>query len=1058
MRFFIYLTFFLLVSYVNGAQINTTLANPKDFDIFYGQKSRIYLTGEWFYKRVACNHKEYFDVVQKNLKLTGANFNSSSWDKMQVPNYIDARRRNPELKGAMFFRKNFKIPTNLKGKRFILKFDGIAWEPIIFINGKKVTGLKNVLPGFPTEFFQTDITKFIKAGSNNITVTLFKNIRPRRLLNSGIYNPVMIDIVNSVYVKEMFINPELPNIAKVKCTIINSTGKKLNVKLTAEASPWKKTGAKTTILLGARELVPGENHLQFDMKINNPVLWNLENPFLYSIKLSANGKLAGWERFGLREFKVVGKNFYLNGNKINCYGIAAEEGHLARLMYVEAGNPQLINNVGGCLRKYIKMLKQDNCMSAMRWPAFTKVMNDICDEEGMLNFHVIWPFKHSTDMPLWIKRMIVNKKRAIPEKLSKGFFYEKVNGKLKMCGKDIFDLEGRNEYLKLVFNKLGKSICNNPSVVTILDGDENFRSCNQAFDLPTMRKALYEICPGMVFASEHGIADSSMNLDGKRVPVVPKQDFINYAGVACGGAAMNIGHFSLYPYTLKWFYESRNKAIYPHPLPSFADEALYYGDMRTMELERLWQPAKRSFSPMYKDGKLDIKQMVRILSKPDYAKIQAIANRAKRSRAKYAAVKGEWWSYRHFIKLAGLHVDIFDKQKVCKIIGLRAKKMVEMVRIYDQYMQGIGTVTGPWLKYDMTKLIELDPAGIQSSSPIGKMFKLIYSPLFTCISLYDNKHNFIAGNKFNTKVYAFNNTGIDAKDIKVKLTLSAEASSLFNKTIDFGCLKAGSKVTRNITVPFAADLKTGTYKIVLRMTSGDKEILLNDYKVFVLGYADAHPQINCSDLLYVLQGRNRVLKKNLEKLLGNIKGLTVKFINDIDALGDGKYLIIGPRALNNNNSQKLTKLNEWLKKGGRMLSLSQKLEGAVPWIPEMQIFSLKGKFSKYFQLIGIDLMPVELGYPAFEKLQERYYWETLNNKHGEVYRSLILPLDEDAKAIGADAGAGEVPRCFGALLTEKKVGAGTCILSQVEAVKAYGKDDGVAAKYLYNLIKHLINK
>ena len=107
-------------------------------------------------------------------------------------------------------------------------------------------------------------------------------------------------------------------------------------------------------------------------------------------------------------------------------------------------------------------------------------------------------------------------------------------------------------------------------------------------------------------------------------------------------------------------------------------------------------------------------------------------------------------------------------------------------------------------------------------------------------------------------------------------------------------------------------------------------------------------------------------------------------------------------------------------------------------------------------MIGIDLMPVDLDYPAFDKLQERYYWETLNNKYGEVYGSLILPLDKDAKAIGADADLGEIPRCFGALLVEKKIGLGTCILSQVEAVNACGKNDGVAVKYLYNLIKHLI--
>ncbi|MEI8245768.1 MAG: hypothetical protein WCI51_08060 [Lentisphaerota bacterium] len=1057
MRFWIYFVSFLAISYANGAQINSTLAKPEDFDIFYAKKERIYLTGEWLYKRVACNHNEYFDAVQKNLRFTTADFDSSSWDKMQVPNFIDAGEHNPELCGAMFFKKNFTIPAGTQGKRFILKLEGLAWEPMIFINGRKAAELKNILPGFPTEFFHIDVTEYIKSGSNNISIVIFKNVRPMRVLNSGIYAPVMIDVVNPVYASEMFIRPQLPDLAKIKCLLINSTGKKLNAGITIELSPWNGQGSTTVINHGYRELEPGENQLEFTAKINNPVLWSPANPFLYSVKLNVDGKLAGWERFGLREFNVVGSDFYLNGKKINCYGIAAEEGHLSCLLYIENGNPQFINNVGGCLRKYIKLLRQNNCTSIMRWPMFTKIMNDICDEEGVLNFHVILPFKHSTDMPLWIKRMIINKNHTVPEKLYMGFFYEKVNGEFKQCGKEIFDLAGRDQYFKYLFNKLGKNIANNPSVVGVLTGNENFRDCNQAFDLPVQRKALYENCPGMVFAGEHGISAESMDLNGKLVPAVPAQDFLNAAGLMCGGASMDISHFSLYPLTLKLFYELWNTDVYPKPIPVYADEALYYGTCRTCNAERLWKLTKKSFSPMYKDGKLDVPQMVRILSNPNYAAIQGTANQNEHDKAMYAAVDGEWWEYRQLIKLAGLHVDIFDKQKVYEIVALRVKKMVEMVRMYDQYMQGVSACSGPWLNYDMEKLQNLNPDGIQSTSPIGKMFKLAYSPLFTCLSLYDNQHNFIAGNKFCTKVYAFNNTGEDSKDAKVKVTLSTESdNALFSENIDFGCLKAGSKVTMDITIPLAADLKTGDYKIALQMTSGNKEILLNDYKVFVLGSADAAMKVNFSQTLYILNGKNRVLNETLKTLLANIDGLKVKYIDEINMPADGKFLLIGPDALNHLNAKKFAGLGEWLKNGGRMLSLEQRFEGTVPWLPESQILPLRSKVSKYFRMIGIDLMPVDLDYPAFDKLQERYYWETLNNKYGEVYGSLILPLDKDAKAIGADADRGEIPRCFGALLVEKKVGLGTCILSQVEAVNACGKNDGVAVKYLYNLIKHLI--
>ena len=1054
--FFLSLLFSTLL--VNAAQISTVEAKPECYDVFYGKKDRIYLTGKWSYKKVLCKHKDYFKIAKENINLAEKSVNTKSWNNILVPNYMDVHSRKPQDSAATFLRRDFNISDFKKDKRYILKFQGIAWEPIIYINGKKVAELKNILPGFPMEFFQNDITEYLKKGTNNITVSIFVSNRSGRIISCGIYAPVMIDVVNPVYLREMLIHSQLPDMAKVKCTIENSTGKTVKSEITAEVSPWKNTGTTTVLKLGKRLLKAGKNKLEFTVKINNPILWNLANPFLYSLKLKVGDKLAGFERFGLREFKSRDGNFYLNGNKINCYGIAAAEGNLARLMYVESYSPQFINNTRGVLRKYIKMLKANNCSTAMRWPSFSRAMNDICDEEGFINFHMILPWKHTKDMPLWIKRKIVAKGRKIPEKLSHGYFYEKVNGKFERCGKDIFDIEGRNSYLNLVYNKLGKLICNSPSVVAILNGDENFRSCNQAFDMPLMRKSLYETCPGMVFAGEHGIGSTSMTLDGKRIPVVPDQDLVNYAGANCGGASMNVCHFSMYPFTLKWRYELYNKNIYPKPLPNFADESLYYGVIRTSKAKRLWRFTLKSYSSMYPKGKVDIEQMIKILGNPAIDKANVISNRYKRTAYIRKETKGTWWPYRKHIKLMGLQVDGLDQRVLFGAIAKRVKKMGEMVRMYDQYMQGVGAVTGPWFNYDMDKMLNLDPAGIKSTSPIGEMFKLVYSPLFTCLSLYDNQHSFIAGDKLDTKIFAFNNSGFDSKDVKVELILSQSNKRVFNKTVNFNTLKAGSKVVKEISIPFAAGLKTGDCTITLKMRSANKELLTNSYNVFVLSQADAHPQLSFKDTLYVLNGKNRIMNKKLTELLGNIKGIKIEYIENLAKLDKIKYLLIAPRALNKSNEKELAKLNPWLKKGGRMLALEQSYIGSFPWLPGVKNVPLVGKFAKYFTLFGIDLMPVHTDYPAFDKIEKRHYWNTLNNKYGEVYRTLMAPLDKDAMAIGADVGFDEFARCFGALLIEKKVGSGTCIMSQVEAVKASGKKDGVAAKYLYNLIKHITNK
>lgn len=46
---------------------------------------------------------------------------------------------------------------------------------------------------------------------------------------------------------------------------------------------------------------------------------------------------------------------------------------------------------------------------------------------------------------------------------------------------------------------------------------------------------------------------------------------------------------------------------------------------------------------------------------------------------------------------------------------------------------------------------------------------------------------------------------------------------------------------------------------------------------------------------------------------------------------------------------------------------------------------------------------------------------------------------------------------FGALVLVWKIGAGRCRISQIEAVKALGRQDGAARRYLVNLLRAWLN-
>jgi len=72
-------------------------------------------------------------------------------------------------------------------------------------------------------------------------------------------------------------------------------------------------------------LEPGQERvLTFEIPWPDPILWDLENPFLYwfTTEIAAGGELLDRRsvRFGFREFWIEGPHFLLNGHKVRLMG------------------------------------------------------------------------------------------------------------------------------------------------------------------------------------------------------------------------------------------------------------------------------------------------------------------------------------------------------------------------------------------------------------------------------------------------------------------------------------------------------------------------------------------------------------------------------------------------------------------------------------------------------------------------------------------------------------------------------------------------------------------
>ncbi|MDH3323621.1 MAG: glycoside hydrolase family 2, partial [Flavobacteriaceae bacterium] len=267
---------------------------------------------------------------------SGVDFNDSLWRKLNLPHdwaiegpfdkQYDTRTGGLPIYGTAWYRKQFTIDASQKGKQVTIAFDGVMNNAEIFVNGQKAGERP-----FGYISFEVDITPYIKYGAKNIIAVRVdpKELSARWYPGAGIYRNVTLNIkapVNITYQgtyittpkvskdeAEVFIETTLENKQNLKgkynlqTLIINSHGT-----IVAQSSK--------TVNLDSELVV--EDHI----KVANPVLWDLENPHLYTAKsmlLKDGNQVDNYETtFGIRTIKYSKeKGFELNGNQVKFKGV-----------------------------------------------------------------------------------------------------------------------------------------------------------------------------------------------------------------------------------------------------------------------------------------------------------------------------------------------------------------------------------------------------------------------------------------------------------------------------------------------------------------------------------------------------------------------------------------------------------------------------------------------------------------------------------------------------------------------------------------------------------------
>ena len=255
-----------------------------------------------------------------------------------------------------WLRRTFSIPESWNGKRAIVHFEAVIGDFVVLVNGQKVgQHFGGYLP------YELDITDYLKSGQKN---ELLVGVRDRRLFDKkseqyryfrttyppgsntdrliGIWQDVYLLAVPPVRVMDVFIKPWVDrNCLEVEVELVNQTQKNQKVSVSGPVKEWINKAGKD--LLSAPEinwslgekaiefppvtvtLAPGEKKkTELKVLVNGKLkLWEPGAPNLYTFQLEIrrNNDVIDCktERFGWRQLTIKGKDFYLNGKRVQCF-------------------------------------------------------------------------------------------------------------------------------------------------------------------------------------------------------------------------------------------------------------------------------------------------------------------------------------------------------------------------------------------------------------------------------------------------------------------------------------------------------------------------------------------------------------------------------------------------------------------------------------------------------------------------------------------------------------------------------------------------------------------
>lgn len=241
-----------------------------------------------------------------------------------------------------------------------LEFDGIMRESHIYINGKRVGGCH-----FGYLSFETDITEYVKKGANLLVIHAIVYPDSSRWYSGGglyrnvrlVKKPKSYIKYNGVWVRQVYVDSKSA-LFDISVDTVGGAGFKAII-----------TDPKGNTV----ELSTNDDKLAYF--IENPILWDVDSPNLYTAEISIDSGDNVTVCFGARNTEFTKDGFFLNGRYLKMNGVC---------MHHDMGSIGAAVNRSALIRQ-IEIMKG---MGVNAWrtshnPPAPELL-ELCDEYGIL--------------------------------------------------------------------------------------------------------------------------------------------------------------------------------------------------------------------------------------------------------------------------------------------------------------------------------------------------------------------------------------------------------------------------------------------------------------------------------------------------------------------------------------------------------------------------------------------------------------------------------------------------------------------------------------------------